>query len=168
MLASRVIILIWALPDLEKAWVTVREASWTVMQRGSSHLLVSSMVIRQHAHQKTSRVPSPCLCLRPAEYVYQGDGIIQTVLTTQSIRSPRNEQYSLRNHTATPFHLLWVLRARGNGGVQGGDPSSCSSLERSRKHFRSQEAAGSAGAGSTPELGHLFPESRLCSHNMFS
>lgn len=38
-----------------------------------------------------------------------------------------------------------------------------SSLEWGEKHFRSQEAAGSAVAGRTLKLGQPCPESRLCS-----
>lgn len=166
--------LIWALsPDQERAWLTVRETSWTVTQRCSSHLLVYNTVIRQHTHQKASWVPSPHLCLWPAEYVYQGDSITQIALTTQSICSLRNERYILQNHIATSFLLLWVLSTTGNHGVQGGETmraaapwSGAKSISDPRKL---QEVQGLVVSQSWDTLvQNLDYVLIICSHNIFS
>lgn len=49
------------------------------------------------------------------------DGIIQEVLTSQSICSPQDGHNILQNCIATWFHLTWVLSATVNQGVQGGE-----------------------------------------------
>lgn len=98
-----------------KIWC-LGKAQLTVACLKHTRKLLDGIFMRKEARPQPRSFVCGLLCM-PIEV----DGIIQVVLTSQSICSPQNGHNLLQNRIATWFHLPWVFSATVNQGVQGGE-----------------------------------------------
>lgn len=95
---------------------SLRKAKLTVVCLKHMRKLLDGIPMRKEARPQ----PRPFVC-GLLHMPFKVDGIIQVVLTSQSICSPQDGHNILQNRIATWFHLTWVLSATVNQGVQGGE-----------------------------------------------